>query len=590
MKTFRKVFYLIIIFAAVSQWSCKKYLEKTPTADISEADVFSTFNKFQGYVETMYDDVVDPIHLQNSFGEYNNGDDIIPTRFRGWMEGDYWYVMTSGKSMFYNANATRGTGTWSDEPATRNEAIWQNSWFGIRAANTTLAHLNDLVGTDEERQLIAGQAYFFRGYFHWELMRAWGNIPFVDTLYAADADMKIPQMGLYITAEKIIKDFQKAADLLPADWDQTTVGQQTLNKNIARATKGMALANMAECLLWCGSPLFNGVETGNYTYNVDYCKRAGDAAWQVIQLANQGVYALEPWATFKNNFMRKDGRFPMTKEIIMSPPQRGDGRWFNSCFTFGHIGIDPQYSAPTENYVELFEMANGYPIDDPASGFDPMNPWVNRDPRFHFNILVDRDRQITKLNTSLAFVQLYVGGRERNSICSLTGYGWKKYWDETINRYDNGWNTYYFSTPKLRLAEIYLFYAEAVNEAYGPTGSVPGSGLTAAAAVNIVRTRAGQPNVPDKFLSSIEAFRNRVWCERAVEIAYEGERWYDLRRWHVATQPQYKELYELQFDKDHTYFKKVLARTIQFSEQHYWLPFPVNQVSLYPGWKQNPGW
>jgi hypothetical protein len=289
-------------------------------------------------------------------------------------------------------------------------------------------------------------------------------------------------------------------------------------------------------------------------------------------------------------FFKKDRTLPNSKEVIFTAPQRGDGRYFSSSFTFGHIGNDNWYSAPTQNYVELFEMANGLPIEDPASGYNPMDPWVNRDPRFRYNILVDRDRQVVSRNDDIAFVQMYVGGREKTSVTSLTGFGYRKYWDETINKYDNGWNNHYFGVPRLRLAEIYLFYAEAVNEAYGPLGKHPGASLTAVEAVNIVRARANMPGVNAKFAVSKEAFRDRVWTERAVELAYESKRWYDIRRWHVAHLPKYKELYGLDFDKDHTYFKKVLVKTVEFSEKHYWLPFPVLQVSIYRGWKQNPGW
>jgi hypothetical protein len=421
-------------------------------------------------------------------------------------------------------------------------------------------------------------------------MKAWGNIPFVDTVFTATSDMKIPQEGLYSTAEKIVKDFQKAADLLPEDWDNTETGKVTIGQNRGRATKGIAYSNMAECLLYCGSPLFNGVETGDYSYNVDYCKRAADASWKVIDMANRGVYSLQTWANYKDNFYKKNNTFPMTDEIIFSPPQRGNARYFTSTFTFGHIGTDAWYSAPTQNYVELFESSNGLPIDDQAANYNPMDPWNNRDPRFRYNILVDGDRQIMKLTDDRAWVQLYMGGRERNAICSLTGFGYRKYWDETLNVYDNGWSQYYYNVPKIRLAEVYLFFAEAANEAYGPTGAVPGASLNAVQAVNIVRHRANMPDVNAKFLGSIESFRDRVWNERAVELAYENKRWYDLRRWHVHHLPKYRELYELQFDKNHTYFNRVLCKTINFNEQHYWLPFPVNQVTLYPGWKQNPGW
>jgi starch-binding outer membrane protein, SusD/RagB family len=590
MKRFRKLSIILLLITLTAVSSCRKYLDKSQSADISEQEVFSNFNSYQGYVETMYDDVVNWIFGTNRFGEFNFGDDLVPTRKSGFLEGDYMWVIADGNSPYYNSAATRASGQWSSNTI-RRHAIWQNSWFGIRAANIALQHLPDLVdATDEERRLIEGQAYFFRGYFHWEMMAAWGSVPYVDTVFAADADMRVPQMGFHETAEKVLRDLEKAAELLPEDWDNTTVGSATSGQNVGRATKGMALSFMTECLLFSASPLANGVSTGSYTYNTDYAKRAAEAAWRVIELANKGIYQLEPWTTYKDIFMRTDNNLPHSKEVIFTAPQRGNARYFSSSFTFGHVGTDNWYSAPSQNYVDLFEMNNGLPIEDPASGYDASDPWVNRDPRFEYNILLDGERMIKSLNDDRAFVQFYVGGREKTSVTSLTGYGWKKFWDITINKYDNGWNRYWFGVPRIRLADIYLMYAEAVNEAFGPTGTTPGSALTAADAVNIVRARANMPNVDNKFLGSKEAFRDRIWNERAVELAFESKRWYDLRRWHVAHLPKYRELYGLDFDKDHTYFQRVLVKTIEFSERHYWLPFPVSQVSMYPEWKQNPGW
>jgi hypothetical protein len=467
--------------------------------------------------------------------------------------------------------------------------------MGIRTANICLTHLNDLVETTEEqRKLLEGQAYFFRGYFHWEILKVWGNIPFIDQVYAPNDEMAAPQLGIYATAEKIISDLQKAADLLPEDWDLTETGKVTLGKNLGRVTKGIALANMAEVMLWCGSPLFTGIETGNYAYNKDYCKRAADAAYQVIKLADdKGLYALQPWAKYKDIFVNIiANHVPVTPEYLFSSPYRnGMGNNLGS-FTFSHLsGKDAIYDSPTANYVEQFEMANGLPIDDPQSGYNENDPWANRDPRFGYNILTDRERQVVSLSDDRAFAQLYIGGRERKPTCSVTGYGWKKYWHVTFNVFDKGMPFgIYYDCPRIRFSEIYLMYAEAVNEAYGPTGKAPGSNLTAIDAVNKIRLRAGMPDVNAKFLGSTEALRPRIWNERAVELAFENERWYDLRRWHVAHLPKYTELYELQFDKNHTYFKKSLLKNIVFTERNYLMAFPTKQINLYPEFKQNPGW
>lgn len=585
---FGKTILLSLLFiAATAITGCKKYLDKTIKADISEADVFRSFVTYQGYVETLYDDVVDWIHLTNSYGEINlGGDDMVPTRYLGFHQGDYFYVLGNGNSPYYNANAARASGTWNGNAVVRRHAIWQNSWFGIRAANMALAHLNDLAdATSEQKRVLEGQALYFRGYFHWELVKAWGSIPFIDKVFSASDEMRLPQLGLHEITEKIVADLEKAAELLPADWDQTEAGRLTQGRNTGRATRGMALAYITEALLYAGSPLFNGVVTGNYTYNVEYCKRAAGAAVKFFELVNQGVYELEPWATYSNMFYRINNTLPRGKELIFVAPQRGSCRYFSAT-----LGSDPFYTAPSHNYTELFEMKNGLPIDDPASGFDAMKPWDNRDPRFRYNLLLDGDKQIQRLNDTRAYIQFYVGGRERTSTMSQTGYGTRKYWNIVVNATDNGWGNYYYAPPKLRLADMYLMFAEAANEAYGPSGAVQGSSLTALEAVNIIRRRAEMPDVHAKFITDKNVFRDRIWNERAVELAFESKRWYDIRRWHVAHLPKYRQLYALEFDAARTYFKKTLIRTIEFSERHYWLPFPVDQVSLYPEWKQNPGW
>jgi len=140
--------------------------------------------------------MIDPIHTGGAFGQFNNGDDVVPSKNWGWIPGNYFNVISDNVTIYYNLAATRCSGKWDTNPLTRKQAIWQNSWFGIRAANISLAHLNDLVdATEEQKNLIEGQCYFFRAYFHWELMKAWGNIQFIDTVFAANDENKVPQKG-----------------------------------------------------------------------------------------------------------------------------------------------------------------------------------------------------------------------------------------------------------------------------------------------------------------------------------------------------------------------------------------------------------
>jgi len=195
-----------------------------------------------------------------------------------------------------------------------------------------------------------------------------------------------------------------------------------------------------------------------------------------------------------------------------------------------------------------------------------------------------------------AYLQLYTQpsqGADRGPQGSLTGYMAKKFWPYGVNAVDQEWGSFWFRCPVIRLAEIYLIYAEAVNELYGPT-SAPTfggeTGLTAEEAVNVIRARAQMPNTHSKFTADKLEFRERIRNERSVEFCFEGQRWNDLRRWHIGHLPEYKTLYGLDFDKDHTSFSKAWLMDRVFEEKHYWLPFRVEEVLLYEDYRQNPGW
>jgi hypothetical protein len=158
---------------------------------------------------------------------------------------------------------------------------------------------------------------------------------------------------------------------------------------------------------------------------------------------------------------------------------------------------------------------------------------------------------------------------------------------------------------------MYLNFAEAVNEVYGPT-SAPSwaDGLTAVEAVNIIRRRVklptnedvtlptelmtysneSLPDVRDIYLASKETFRERIRNERSVELAFEGHRFCDLRRWYVAHLPQHKVRYSASFDKAHTFYREDVLFEGPFEEKHYWFPFRKDDIYQYQGFTQNPGW
>ena len=283
-----------------------------------------------------------------------------------------------------------------------------------------------------------------------------------------------------------------------------------------------------------------------------------------------------------------------------------------------------QVTAATQNMVDMYETKWGLPIDDPESEgkYDPMNPWANRDPRLLQTILVDGVKWVATSNISPAedaYVQLYSAGgagagngKDMNSGSgSLTGYLIRKYIPYKANKFDKQTSNYQFGIPYIRLAEMYLIYAEAINEVCPSPTAVPAwAPMSAVDAVNIIRRRVklpidedvtkpyelytyGTESLPDvaaKFTTDRETFRKRIWNERSVELAFEGHRWYDIRRWYVAHLPEYKIRYKGVFDKQHTYFRKEVVCNGVFDQKHYWMPFNRTDVQQYEGFTQNPGW
>ncbi len=581
----------IILFMTLGLWSCEKYLDKTPEADVTEKDVFSTYQAFQGFEDVLYGCIVDPNNQALTTGS-ENGD--LSIAWQGWAsarkfaEGNYWEVIYN----FWQSNYWEENDGGVFGPQGTPAGIWPDGWKGIRIANQCIEKLPVLEGTQEQKDLILGQAYFFRAYLHWEIAVRWGGIPYADKVYGADENLNIPRLSFQGTVERIVSDLDSAALLLPVDWDQTSVGSSRVGFNTGRATKGAALAYKAKALLFAGSPLMVHDAGGPYEFDNEYMMKAADAAWKVIQIANQGVYGLVNFSDFQDLFAKNDGSIPWTKETIWEkvPTQFGSGRMMNRLgrlYAPARFGGNAICETPVQNCVDRFEMKNGLPIDDPSASYDPMHPWDNRDPRFRKFIYVDGD---TAGLTAVTILQLFEGGADKSDPGVLSSYLCHKYWPKGVNQYDNQWTQFTYSTPLMRLADIYLMYAEAVNEAFGPQGTASGASLTAVDAVNLVRNRSNMPDVSTKYTGSKDEFRERIRNERSVELCFEGSRWNDMRRWYIAHLPEYKTSYDLIFDKDHTSFKKVVVFNRVFEQKHYWMPFYKDQTQLYSGWAQNPGW
>jgi starch-binding outer membrane protein, SusD/RagB family len=677
MKKFSK--YIVIFSALIFASSCEDYLDRPNQADLPVEDVFKDFVHAQGFVEVMYRYVVNQAASgnQNDGSNFLVGDEAISSNsgmlpFRFDM-GNFEFAVSKQGSLSIN-NDKGGLGyfdrpdfigtmpAWEHDQPTLRPGIW-DGWKAIRIANIVLANVDLMTGaTETEKNLIKGQALFFRAYFHAEIMKIWGRIPYVDFVVTGnEGDFKLGRPATYKEcALKADADFAAAAALLPASWDslQTdkaalmyTFKTETYGNNLMRINKAIVYAFKGKNLLVAASPLMKNSTSSSipdtYDYDQELCERAASDFAQVIQMDNANVNGLG-LATAQNYnrlFYTDDsssGRilWPCTAKNLGSAEgeyifsSTGSASNFTRAVPTGQMPYTNKVNPtrPTHSFIQkTFGTANGLALDEDPS-YDPQNMFENRDPRFYLNHIIDGD---TIIRTDAAdpkykYAQLFGSGsisglsRTVNNVPIFeTGYFIKKWASITYNNnttsgavgsVDNKTNYTPFRV-NMRLTDVYLMYAEALaaTTKYGVSiapsfNHLPGA-MSAIEVINMIRARFNVPTVQDAYqaigvniVGNRTRFMDVVRRERSIELAYEGHRWDDIRRWVLAHKPEYRTKSGIDFERNvyaetargtfqNTNFKErvIRVRVCEYPK-HYWLPFENKMTQMYPGFEQNPGW
>lgn len=598
---------VLLSLLLLSNYSCTDYLDKSPDAGVNEDDAFKDFISFQGYIEGIYGMVTNPWNMKNPTAP-NLADELVGADGGGYLNycfdvGDYIKWMGTTES-YFGRDMTFSTGVSTSDDQ-REKCEWPASWYGIYASNQGLANIDRVIATQAEKDVLKGQMLFFRGFFYFSLMRHWGGLPYVYAIDGSKSIPNLPRLSYQETAERAAKDMEDAANLLPLNWDAEPYGQLTLGNNKLRVNKIIAKSFQAKCLLYAASPLMNYESKGIEEYDTELCKRAAQIFKEVIDLSSStGQYALEPWETVSNVFYTTNLDYPGGREMIWAAPLlvshvvRAYFSYLYNSTTGTTFGCNI-YNSLSYQYSKNFGMNNGLPITDPASGYNPSDPWVNRDPRFDKWVMIDGDQVTNAAQPTVndRYAEIYNTGLHRGDRRNLTGLGTSKFWDIYCNKKDIPKldNQFRYNPPSMRLADVYLMYAESVLWGYGtPQSTSTGSSLTAEDAVNLVRARAGVPPIDSKFTGSRDEFFEQLIVERAVELSFEGFRWDDLRRWLRNGDPKYLIKTALNFDRNSVgkpiNMNEVVLRTRVVSQKHNWLPLPTDIVSIYPELYQNPGW
>ncbi|WP_158839609.1 RagB/SusD family nutrient uptake outer membrane protein [Polaribacter sp. L3A8] len=623
---------LLIILGLLLSFSCESYLDKAPESDLDEEEVFSTFKNAQGFVEEMYTLVVDYGTQAHTFQDYLYGDDAYGNRtwkasyqidlgnLNGAARGSFTYLWNWQNATYGTSNADINNSNQSKRPG-----LWDASLRGIRKANIVISNIDLMVNaTQDERDVILGQAYFFRAFFHNEIMKFYGRFPYIDKVLVGDFNLQRPD-SYKESALAANEDYKKAVELLPANWDEMPYGKLTLGENKARLTKGAAYSFQGKNLLLAASPLMygNNGSMNTYNYDTELCDMAVDAFAEVLKLKDQGYYKLSSWENYEEVFWKSPtpNAWPGATEFIFASTGGNKGQ----VQRFMTAGVDRDFHgisgseivSPTHNFINYnFGMANGLSIEDDLSGkygpvtYNPAKPFENRDPRFYKWLIIDGDVMApkatgsnqTKHGTAKLWYETTGNFGEHRSKGddnqpSTTGYMFSKFYPKIDGEYHSKWNQiidqYTGMRLHMRLTDVYLMYAEALHASRGAT-TTPGSyNLTAEEAINAIRNRtAGTiPNVHPSIVADNNKFMDEIRRDRSVELCFEAHRWVDIRRWGLAHLERYKRKTALDFPEDHSSFtERLLVERVCEYPKHYWLPFEAKQTQIYEGFPQNPGW
>ena len=534
-----------LALAAVVFTSCKKnFLDIVPTDRVSDAAILGDSSLFDDYVLNRYLSV----KLMDKEGEGSN------PGFGRSFEYSMWSSVTD-ESIYNNDDNSWliQRGQLAPENLGIAATIWGRSYRSIRECNYALSNINAVQMSAGHRAILKAELQFIRAFRYHDLIRNYGGVVLMgDKVYNLSDNLSddalFKKSSLKDCIDYAVSQLDSAASQLPLDYTDAL--------NPVRATRGAALALKARLLLYAASPLYNAGSWAD----------AAAAAKAVIDL---NKYALAPG--YGNLFIKGN-----SNEIIFERQYAVGAHHVCMEIANGPNSYNGWAgNTPLQNLVDAYEMDNGLPITDPASGYNAQNPYAHRDARFYATVLYNGATYRGSV------IQTYTpGGKDSkdgpsNWNTSKTGYYLRKFMDDN-NPIDNPWDVAGLQPwIYLRYAEVLLNYAEAQNEAAGPDASVY-------TALNQVRQRPGvnQPAVTPGL--SQDQMRTLIRRERQVELAFEEHRFYDVRRWKIANVTENVPAYGMDIQTSGgnlVYTRKVALDGRLFNEdRNYWLPIPRTEI------------
>lgn len=580
---------LVLLVVGIGLTGCKKNLSPLDDNHRTLEDIYSD----PGFAEGI---------LMNAYTR-------LPTNGYSFNEVATDDAVTNDK---FNPLLNMATGSWS--AANNPVDQWNNSYTAIMYLNLFLREVDSVNWAPSSKNVrtlftdrLKGEVYGLRALFMLNLLQAHAGygtngellgVPIITEAFEPNADFKRPRNTFDQCMQQINSDLTESEKYLPLDYSNVAATQlpakyngmavSDYNRvfgtfNRQRMSGRIVKAIKAKAALLAASPAYNPQATAGKW------ESAANYAGEVLTL-NGGINGLDPQGAlfYTANNVNAININPTSG----APIEQREMLWRGNIVTTNNIEINnfpPTLFGngrvnPTQNLVDAFPMANGYPITNSASGYVATNPYVNRDPRLRNYIVVNggtmSNRTIwTKTDnpTNDAVNILPTSTR--------TGYYLRKLLREDVNANPTSSSVQKHYPVHIRYTEIFLIYAEAANEAWGPDG-MGTHGFSARNVIAAIRKRAGIVQ-PDNYLASVstkEDMRKLIRNERRLELSFEGFRFWDLRRWKEnLTEPAKgviitSNVYNIQ-----------TVENRQYADHMYYGPIPLTEA-LKGSLQQNKGW
>ena len=531
---FRHIMTIIFLLPALSLVSCNDFLDREDDDTITEAEAFSRYEKVNEMVSDVYAAAKRADRPLVFFEHFSNS--AITDECEGTnVEGNITNNFNNGA---WNSNSLPGS----------CGQYWENLYEGIRKANLIIENVEKYNTPDNPQQdgdlrNRIGEMYFMRGYFHYLLMRMYGEAPYIDRVIKAGDDMNFKKESVHSMAEKIVADAETAYGMVPGKYVKTS-------ENFGRVDKGACLGLVAVTRWIAATPLWNGaaqygytqqrVYESEYSYDQERWRRAKDAAKAVLDFEVGGTkrYSLymehgaddflDPAGGNLNDSRLWDMFYDMdafANEYVFFMTKSKDQAWQGDIYPPSREGSSRQQ--PVQEQVDEYEFIvgdYGYPVysaEARKGGYDDSNPYAKgtRDPRFYRDIIYhgcpyrNNNNEQKTLNTASGSDMIGA------TNATTTGYYLRKFQQESWNKSGN----FSINAPAIwRLPEFIYIYAEACNEL--------GENLQEAYdLVNEVRARSFMKPMPPEVMTDKDLMREYIQRERRVELFYEGKRMWTCR-------------------------------------------------------------